>query len=131
MDEAAVFPNFHDGFVDGLLTSGRETSVFLRTVNGEKFTVVLHGVENLVLNDFRQGNIILSVDWLDPVEIHDSSIRDFSHLNDEAMTDAVRERWIEETKGKKLLAVEIMPSYGANLVAIFHGREIKRGHVAS
>ena len=60
------WPNFHDGYVDGVLTSGRDTSIFLRTVNAKKFTIILHGVEQLVLNDFRQGNIVSSVDLLEP-----------------------------------------------------------------
>jgi hypothetical protein len=59
-------PNFHDGFIDGLLVNGLDARVFLRTASQEKFTIVLSGVKSLVLDDFRQGNIILSVDWLDP-----------------------------------------------------------------
>jgi hypothetical protein len=119
-------PNFHDGFIDGLLVNGLDARVFLRTASQEKFTIVLSGVKSLVLDDFRQGNIILSVDWLDPASLHDESVR---RLYQVAQKSSVEERWILDAQTEGLHALEIIPSYGGALAAIFQGREIQVNHV--
>jgi hypothetical protein len=124
------WPNFHDGYVDGVLTSGPDTSIFLRTVNAEKFTIILHGVEQLVLNDFRQGNIVFRVDLLEPAQLDDSSIRDLEHLEQGSVPTDLRERWLGRIKKNELKAIGISASYGAVLVATFHSQEIKSGYSA-
>jgi hypothetical protein len=72
-------PNFHDGFVDGVLVEEGSAKIFVGTVRREKFTILLSGVKTLILNDFRQGNIILSLEWLDATKISDEAIFDFYH----------------------------------------------------
>lgn len=119
-------PNFHDGHVDGVLVAEGSASIFLRTVSSEKFTIVLRGVKSLVMNDFRQGNIILDLEWVDAMNISDSAILDYYWMP-KGEAAVLRERWINEIKGMQLRAIEISPSYGANLTAIFREREIISG----
>jgi hypothetical protein len=121
-----VEPNFHDGYIDGVLVAEESASIFLRTVSSEKFTIVLHGVKSLVMNDFRQGNIILDLEWVDAVNVSDSAILDYYSMP-EGEVAVLRERWINEIKGRQLQAIEISPSYGADLTAIFREREIISG----
>jgi hypothetical protein len=55
-------PNLHDGFVDGVLLTGDESAtVMMRDVTGQTFSMQLIGIKALVCDDFRQGNIILSI----------------------------------------------------------------------
>jgi hypothetical protein len=124
--EDLVEPNFHDGHVDGVLVAEGSASIFLRTVSSEKFTIVLRGVKSLVMNDFRQGNIILDLEWVDAMNISDSAILDYYWMP-KGEAAVLRERWIKEIKGSQLHAIEISPSYGANLTAIFRDREIISG----
>jgi hypothetical protein len=119
-------PNFHDGFIDGLLITDRDVRIFLRTVSHEKFTILLNGVKLLVLDDFRQGNIILSVDWLDPADLHDESVCRLYHVAEKSI---VEEGWILEAQRNGLQGLEIIPSYGGVLAAIFQAREIQINHV--
>lgn len=119
-------PNFHDGYINGVLVAEESASIFLRTVSSEKFTIVLHGVKSLVMNDFRQGNIILDLEWVDAVNVSDSAILDYYSMP-EGEVAVLRERWINEIKGRQLQAIEISPSYGADLTAIFREREIISG----
>jgi hypothetical protein len=119
-------PNFHDGFIDGLLVTDVEVRIFLQTVGQKKFTVVLSGVKSLVLDDFRRGNIILSVDWLDPAGLHNESVCRLYQVEEKS---SLQERWILEAQRDGLQALEIIPSYGGVLAAIFQGREILINHV--
>jgi hypothetical protein len=63
----------------------------------------LSGVKSLVLDDFRQGNIILSVDWLDPAGLHNESLRRFYQVDEKS---SVQERWVLEAQGDGLQARE-------------------------
>jgi hypothetical protein len=122
--------NLHDGFVDGVLVEKGSAKIFVRTVGREKFTILLSGVETLILNDFRQGNIILSLDWLDATKISDESICDYHHSKPgDADPDALRSKFVHSIEGQQLRALEISPSYGADLVAIFKESEIRSGYL--
>jgi hypothetical protein len=121
-----VEPNFHDGYVDGVLVAEGSASIFLRTVSSEKFTIILRGVKSLVMNDFRQGNIILDLEWVDAMNISDSAILDYYSMP-KGEAAVLRDRWIKEINGRQLHAIEISPSYGANLTAILREREIISG----
>jgi hypothetical protein len=55
---------YHDGFLDGIAVSDRDAQLSIRSVDGERRVVALHGVAHLKLDDFRQGNIISNLWWL-------------------------------------------------------------------
>jgi hypothetical protein len=109
-----------------VLIADRSASIFLRTLSRKRFTIVLRGVKSLVINDLREGNTILDLEWVDAVNISDSAILHYYSMP-EGEAGVLRERWIKETGGKQLHAVEISPSYGADLTAIFREREIISG----
>ena len=112
-----------------MLVAEGSASIFLRSVRSEKFTV-LRGVKSLVMNDFRQGNIILDLEWADAMNISDNAILDY-YWTPRGEAAVLRQRWIKEVKGRQLRAIEISPSYGANLTAIFREREIISGFLAT
>ena len=60
------------------------------------------------------------------MNISDSAILDYYWMP-KGEVAVIRERWINEIKGRQLRAIEISPSYGANLTAIFREREIISG----
>lgn len=122
-------PNFHDGYLDGVLVSGKDASLFLRNQDGHKFTIVLRQIFTLVMNDFRGGNIILTVDWIDPRQISDEGICEYFHEPVHKFSGDLRDRFSSLIDGKRLQGLEISPSYGATLTAVFEDREIKSGYL--
>ena len=121
-------PNFHDGFVDGVLTSKSEARVFLRTANEEKFTLILHDVETLLVRGFRQGNIILSVDFLEIEQLKPDFIFEAYEYNDVYIKKFVLGDWVTKAREKHLRGVAISPSYGSTLLAIFKRYEFASGY---
>jgi hypothetical protein len=122
-------PSFYDGFVDGILLGEGSARIFVRTLHGEKFTILLGDVKTLVMNDFRQGNIILSLGWLDATDISDPGL--FGYDCEPVGADSVvpRSRFMGEIGDQQLRALEISPSYGASLMAIFKESEMKSGYL--
>jgi hypothetical protein len=124
-------PNFHDGFLDGFLLSKSEARIFLRTAREEKFSLILHGVEALRANDLREGNIILSVTFLEPEQLDVSFVHEVYQYSDEHKKGFILEAWIRSAVQKNLKALEILPSYGCTALAIFSHHEFVEGHLAS
>jgi hypothetical protein len=55
-----TLPDLHDGFFDGLwLSADKRVCFFVRTVAGERSTIILTDVEALNICSLRAGNIIL------------------------------------------------------------------------
>jgi hypothetical protein len=121
-------PNFHDGFVDGLLMSKPEARIFLRTEHEEKFTLILHGVETLVVKDFRQGNIILSIDLLETEQLKPDFIYGAYEYDDIDIKKFASSELVTKAREKSLRGVEISPSYGCTLLAIFKRYEFANGY---
>lgn len=121
-------PNFHDGFVDGVLTSKSEARVFLRTANEEKFTLILHDVETLLVKGFRQGNIILGVDFLEIEQFKPDFIFEAYEYNDVYIKQFVLGDWVTKAREKNLRGIEISPSYGSTLLATFKRYEFANGY---
>ena len=53
------FPEFHDGWFDGIRVSEDVATLYLRDWSGKERLLVLEGVTVLQVDDFRQGNIIV------------------------------------------------------------------------
>ena len=66
MDSA---PDFHDGYVDGVLLSQHEARILLRTVAGRQFTLLLNELERLRVNDLKEGNIIFEINFFEPRQL--------------------------------------------------------------
>jgi hypothetical protein len=120
--------NFHDGFVDGLLLYGKKAHVFLRTVKGEKFTLILHDVDALRVNDFLEGNIIFSVEFMEPNQLDESFIFDAYQYSEEYKKSFVLATWIAKATEKHLKAAESSPSYGCELLAVYKEHQLVNGY---
>jgi hypothetical protein len=128
---ATDLPGFHDGFLDGLFTFGSQARIFLRKQNGEKFTLVIHGLERLQGEDFRQGNIVFDVVFLEPDEIEGSDVCELYQFSEEAVKTFSLAEWLVKAKEKGLKAVQISPSYGCSVQALFQTYELIPGFRAS
>ena len=124
-----AIPDFHDGFFDGLWTSGKKVvHVFLRTKKGERSTIILKEVERLSTSDFMAGNIILDVVLVEAGTLTIAHIEKLYWPQPAAEADAgAARRLLRSAQG--LWALEINPSYGAECTALFKAAEIKPNHV--
>jgi hypothetical protein len=60
-------PNLHDGFFDGLwLSTNKSVRLFVRTVEGERSTIVLTDIEAMNITGLRTGNIIFELVLIAP-----------------------------------------------------------------
>src|SRR5262245_25860796 len=55
-------PNLHDGAIEGLqLEADKRLEIALRDVTGQRYRMRLTALRRLICDDFREGNIILSI----------------------------------------------------------------------
>ena len=121
--------DFHDGFVDGLLVSEPTARIFLRTVAEEKFTLVLYEVDALHVLDLKKGNIIFELRFLDTDQLDQEFVFETYEYSDEYKKSFVLKEWVAKAKEKGLSAIQITPSYGCSLSALFRSKTITGGHV--
>jgi hypothetical protein len=121
-------PDIHDGFFDGLLVSEEKTAhLFLRTCAGRRSTVVLKDVERMSVRNFMQGNIIFDVLLVEHANLTIAHIEQAYQL--QPSQAELAQKLLEEAQRRKLLALEINPSYGAELTALFGAVQILPSHV--
>src|SRR5437868_3537213 len=113
--------DFHDGYVDGVLVSEADSNahIYLRTVAKEKFVLTLHEVDVLRLEDFRQGNIIFEVQLLSLDQIDAQFVLHAYDYSDVSKDRFDFNAWIETARRKGLRGLEITPSYGCSMSALF------------
>ncbi|MFC7377751.1 hypothetical protein [Brevundimonas sp. GCM10030266] len=118
-------PSFHDGSLTGIRTSVGTATLFITRVDGAHWAVELEDVEQLLANDFRQGNIISSFevltgvsvrrDWLEELMPgpHPSAANPFhdAHV-------VVLDRTLSRIAASELNLVVISPSYGCDFLAL-------------
>ncbi|MEP6566178.1 MAG: hypothetical protein ABJB10_13655, partial [Mesorhizobium sp.] len=56
------FPSFHDGYLTGIELAEKSAVVSLQHYDGTRYRLHLSGIEALLANEFRQGNIISSLE---------------------------------------------------------------------
>jgi hypothetical protein len=89
-----VTPDFHDGYLEGLFVARSIAKIFLKTVAGERFTLVLDGVEQLRAQNFHEGNIIFDVEFFEPEQLSPELIAwTYGHNGDKQ--DLVMKDWIQ------------------------------------
>lgn len=104
--------------------------MFLRKEGGEKFTLVLRGVERFQGEDFRQGNIIFGVVFLEPDELEVSDLCGLYPLSAESLKTFSLADWSAKARAEGLKAVQISPSYGCSVQALFRTHELIPGYQA-
>ena len=119
--------DFHDGFVDGVLLSDSGVRIFLRPVCEDRFTLVLNEVEALRVNDLKQGNIVFEMRFLEPRQLDSSFVFAVYEYSDEHKKTFVLKEWVEKAAQKGLTALEITPSYGCTILAVFKNHTLLDG----
>ncbi len=120
-----TFDDFHDGLLDGLLIQDDATvSIFLSTADRQKSVLKVGGVLSLKVDGFRQGNIIYDVIVRTGDELTLDDMVNFYDFKDEkrALTK------LEESRQKRLVILEINPSYGATCIILAESVDLLNGH---
>jgi len=123
-----TLPDLHDGFFDGLwISADKRVRFFVRTVTGERSTIILTGVEALNVRSLRAGNIILDLVLIAPDNL---TVENMEQAYDLKSGDIEMARQLlGKAKEQGLSALEINPSYGAEGTVIFRSAAIDPEHV--
>jgi hypothetical protein len=120
-------PTFHDGYLTGVNVGEGFAILSLKRENGEAWEIRLAGVEALQMDDFRQGNIVFSVELTrgnapEPAPFerlfgrpHPSAAAKIH----EAYGQVILRKMAMVEEGKATLLV-LASAYGADLVALCH-----------
>jgi hypothetical protein len=120
-------PSFHDGSFDGVWLPGDKTVYFfVRTLNNKRFTIVLHDVVSMKLDDVRQGNIIFDITLTDTDQLTADHLLSV-HVVSDVKRDEQIARLLESARTKKLKMVEMSTSYGAEGGALCRSAHIWEG----
>jgi hypothetical protein len=119
-------PDMHDGFFDGLWTSeNKKAYLFLRTYTGGRSTLVLKDLERIDVSNFKAGNIIFDVVFVDSGELTVEHIQQLYQFSDSGKA----QQFLEKAQDRGLRLLQVNPSYGADCTALFQTAEILPGHV--
>jgi len=119
-------PNFHDGYVKGVRLVGEKAlNIDLETVEGLPHVMRCGGLQRFLCDGFAEGNIISHILVLRGVEPPLDSVRRLCGELHPSVKDPHRARheaWIQGviekiSTGAKTF-VEIVPSYGAEILAL-------------
>jgi hypothetical protein len=121
-----TFQTCMTGFFDGLWTSENKSAyLFLRTDTGGRSTLVLKDVERIEVSNFKGGNIILDVVFIDSGELTVEHIQQLYKFSDSGKA----QHFLKEVQERGLRVLEVNPSYGADCTPLFRTAEILPGHV--
>lgn len=117
-------PNFHDGHFDGLrIGSDKRIDLFLRTQDGESFTLALKDVDALTLSEIKQGNIIFDLVFRSGEQLTSEDLKELFYVEpDEPQAPTILQA--KRRMGFRLL--ELNASYGAHGLVLFKAIEIYR-----
>ena len=117
-----VLHEFHDGLFDGIrLESDKTATLFLRSGVKRSYTMILKGVEALVLNDLRPGNIILDLTVRNSRE---ATLEDVLSLYQTDRNSEHAAKLLDNLREKHLYILELNPSYGAEGLFLFESFDI-------
>lgn len=117
-------PVLHDGYIDAIeLEPGKGLHIALRDVTGARFALRLTGLRRLLCNNFREGNIVLSVSIACGVQPDDDLIRRL--LGGTAQAESMVAQTARDICDGRLTLVAIDPSYGCELAALCESAEIE------
>jgi len=123
-----TLPDLHDGSFDGLwLSADKRARFFVRTVAGERSTIILTDVEALNICGLRAGNIILDLVLIAPEKL---TVKDIEQAYDLKSGEAEKaSQLLRKAQEQGLSGLEINPSYGAEGTAIFRAATTVPEHV--
>lgn len=121
-------PSFHDGYLIGIQLLDKEVRLSLKRYNGERWEIVLMGVETLQIDDFRQGNIIDLFEVIcnarpdaDLLERLYGRPHPLAHQKYHDAHASLIEQKAALVEGGQAILLSIIPAYGADLVALASG----------
>ena len=118
------FPNFHDGFFDGLwIAPNKIVHFFLRTVDDRTFTLTFLGVQAMCMSAVKEGNIILDLVFRDAPQI---TLADVEEVHDLGANSKLGPTMLTSIHNHSQLHImELNPSYGAQGLILFESYEVK------
>ena len=123
-----ILPDLHDGFFDGVwLSADKRARFFVRTVAGERSTIILTDVEALNICGLRAGNIIFDLVLIAPDKLTVKDIEQAYDLKSNEVEKA--SQLLHKAQQQGLSGLEINPSYGAEGTVLFRGVATVPGHV--
>ena len=121
-------PNLHDGFLDGLwLSEDKCVHLFVRTLTGKRSTIILREVAAINVLNFWAGNIIFDVVLVEPDDLTVENIQQVYPLQASEVEKAAT--LVAQAKQRRLSALEINPSYGAECAFLFASAEVFPNHI--
>ncbi len=121
-------PDIHDGYFDGLLTSGsKSVHLFIRSDAGERSTIVLKGVEAINLSNFLAGNIIFDIVVVGSDKLTVADIEQLYQLQPHQAE--MSQRLFSKARQQHFSVIYITPSYGAECAVLFEAAEILPNYV--
>src|SRR5437588_12477822 len=123
-----ILPDLHDGFFDGLwLSADKRAHFFVRTVEGQRSTIILTDVEALNICGLRAGNIIFDLVLIAPGKL---TVKDIEQAYDLKSGEAEKaSQLLRKAEEQCLSWLEINPSYWADVTAIFRAGATSPDHV--
>jgi hypothetical protein len=123
-----TLPNLHDGFFDGVwLWADKCARFFVRTVAGERPTIILTDVEALNICGLRAGNIIFDLVLIVPEKL---TVQDIEQAYDLKSGEGEKaSQLLRKAQQQGLSGLEINPSYGSEGTAIFRAVATVPEHV--
>jgi hypothetical protein len=123
-----TLPNLHDGFFDGVwLSPDKQARFFVRTVTGERSTIILTDVKALNICGLRAGNIIFDLVLIAPNKLTVKEIEQAYDLKSGEVEKAAQQLGRVQEQG--LSGLEINSSYGAEGIVICRTVAIVPEHV--
>lgn len=120
-------PSFHDGLLEGIVARDGEAHIFIRAVDGLEYTVILRGVRRLIANHFMEGNIILDVVICRGGAINKADLRTLYEVPDGTESGFEWfENIVKDAIGEELTLVEVVPTYGCELLALCDAVEVRQ-----
>lgn len=122
-------PSFHDGHFEGIMLGDDSATLSLARSDGTPFEVKMVGLDALQINDFRQGNIIFSLEVVSGRQperegLAETMDRLFPALHPKAASSfhiahaALLAAKLAAVASGQAALVSITSSYGADLVAL-------------
>lgn len=116
-------PDPHDAYLEGLTLSDGAGQRILRIAfrpekpANRRFALVLGGLEHLRCTEFREGNIVLSVEIVRHRKPDPAALHALFDTGAKAPTPWI-DRFARDVAVGKLTFVRISPSYGCELIAL-------------
>ncbi|RWA83933.1 hypothetical protein [Mesorhizobium sp.] len=125
------FPSFHDGYLTGIELAETSAVVALQHYDGTRYRLHLSGIEALLANEFRQGNIISSLKVTTGTSPDIGDLRLLWPALHPEVTDEYRhtnEIFVEDQRSKiergEAVWLKLTASYGCDLVAVCKSVEL-------